>query len=70
MSISEIVVLREITAWDGNTPNHTYHIAKKSGKLIAYENVRTGEFIRLKKSLSFSRTRRKFKQIRTYQLDR
>lgn len=52
-------VLREITEWETNTPNHTY-VLGVNGKCIAYQIDHTGPVIELKRPLSFTKTRRKF----------
>ena len=64
-----ILVLAEITEWDGNIPNHTYHVIKGRQKIIGYEKASTGEFIKFSQPVTFSRTHRKFRQIRKYDVD-
>ena len=55
--------LLEITAWEDNTPNHTYVLNDK-GWLIAYMKQGTDVLIEMKNPMkSFSKTGRKFKKV-------
>lgn len=64
VGVMEIIVLREITDWD--IPNHTYHVIKGKGKLFGYEPANGSGFRQFKMPLTFSRSRRKFKQVDKY----
>jgi len=57
-------ILKEITEWQDNIPNHVYHVTD-AGKLIAYQIRGEGELITLKHPLTFSRTGRKFITLKT-----
>ena len=55
-------ILQEITVWDGDTPNHIYHIAN-DGKMVAYDNgTRLKTF---SQPMNFDRARRKFITLET-----
>jgi len=55
--------LLEITAWEDNTPNHTY-VLNQNGWLIAYVKQGTDELIEMKNPMkTFSKTGRKFKKV-------
>ena len=55
--------LMEITAWEDNTPNHTYVLNDK-GWMIAYMKQGTDVLIEMKNPMkSFSKTGRKFKKV-------
>lgn len=55
--------LLEITAWEDNTPNHTYVLNDK-GWMIAYMKQGTDVLIEMKNPMkSFSKTGRKFKKV-------
>jgi hypothetical protein len=58
-----MILMVETTKWD--TPNHSYIIENKSsGKMIGYIPNGTDTPILFKKPLSFSRSRRTFKEIK------
>lgn len=63
----DIVVLQEITDW--NYPNHVYHVIQKQSKLLGYVPAGSDEFVQFEVPLSFSRSRRKFKQLHKYTYD-
>jgi len=55
--------LLEITAWEDNTPNHTY-VLNQNGWLIAYVKQGTDVLIEMKNPMkTFSKTGRKFKKV-------
>lgn len=58
-------VLKEITVWPDNTPNHTYYI-NSAGKMVSFINSVTGEKTTFKKPLSFDRRYRKFITVDKY----
>lgn len=60
-----IEVLQEITNWEDNTPNHTYHV-NESGKMIGYVQYGTSELKTFSKPLSFDKRYRKFKTVDRY----
>ena len=56
--------LKEITKWDGDIPNHTYMVNEK-GHLVGYIKTGTKEEIIFKKpSKLFSKSYRKFIELR------
>jgi len=59
-------ILKEITKWDSNIPNHTY-VLGLNGKCVAYA-PNHGDLIELEKPLAFTKTRRKFetKKVKEY----
>lgn len=70
MSSRTIMVMQEITdESERNYPNHVYHLVKGSGQCIGYEKASDpGVFIRFRKPMvGFSRSYRKFKELRRYQ---
>lgn len=58
-----IEVLKEVTEWEDNIPNHTYYVKKKDGKLVAYIKKGTEEVHVFKHAMPFYKTRRKFKKL-------
>lgn len=62
----QIDVLQEVTEWDW--PNHTYHVDQHAGKMIGYVKAGTTELFTFKKPMSFSKSYRKFKKIRSYEI--
>ena len=62
----KVDILKETTIWDKvdfKVPNHTYAINQLTGKLVAYWKECDNEFVRFKKELPFTKTRRKFDKI-------
>lgn len=55
-------LLREITEWEGNTPNHIYAL-NEAGKMIGFKNVTTGAWTTFVKPMMFSQSRRKFEKL-------
>ena len=55
-------ILKEITEWPDNTPNHTYAI-NDGGKMVAYRKTGTDEWIIPNKARMFDRRYRKFKTL-------
>jgi hypothetical protein len=60
-----IEVLQEVTKWEDNTPNHTYHV-NASGKMIGYVQYGTDTLKMFTKPLSFDKRYRKFKTVSQY----
>ena len=56
-------VLREVTEWEDNTPNHDY-VLNDQGKMVAYRKNGTGDWEVMSLPRMFSRTRRKFKTLK------
>lgn len=54
-------ILKEITEWPDNTPNHTYFLDKD--RCIGYIKAGTGEKIMFKKPMRFDKRYRKFKEL-------
>lgn len=54
-------VIREITEWADNTPNHTY-VLNDAGKLVGYRKA-SGEIVVSKKPIMFEKRYRKFKKV-------
>lgn len=60
--------LQETTDWgEDNIPNHIYFY--ENSKISAYIKEGTNEIIRFKKPIPFSKTRRKFKQLKVEDYD-
>ena len=59
-------VLQEVTVWEDNTPNHTYFVNDTAESVFAYINSLTGEFVFFKRSMTFCKSRRKFKTLSGY----
>lgn len=62
----KVDILKETTVWDKvkfYVPNHTYAVNQYTGKLVAYWKESTGEFVRFKKELPFTKSKRKFVKI-------
>ena len=69
-----VQILKEITAdWkvDFKMPNHTYLISKENdktnGKMVGYIKEGTTEVIWLKNAMTFSKSHRKFKELKSYE---
>ena len=60
-----ITVYKEVTEWDTPTHNGVYHI-NSEGKLAAYQVDENAEVKVFNTALMFSKTRRKFQKLRTY----
>ncbi len=56
-------ILQEVTDWEDDIPNHTYEI-RPDGKCVAYKKVGSNEWYTFKKPLRFTKTRRKFKEVK------
>ena len=69
-----VQILKEITAdWkvDFKMPNHTYLISKERDKthdkMVGYIKEGTTEVIWLKNAMTFSKSHRKFKELKSYE---
>jgi len=63
----DVRMLREVTVWSQapyNVPNHDYLVNKTQEKLIAYRKEGHTEWEKFTKPLTFSKTRRKFKNLK------
>jgi hypothetical protein len=58
---------REVTVWEDNTPNHDY-VLNDAGKVVAYRKAGTKDWLEFSKPLPFSRSYRKFKELKDEQL--
>ena len=59
-----MIALKEITKWDDNIANHTYILNEKK-ELIAYIKANTDEYFEFSKPIrDFSKSRRKFKEVK------
>ena len=58
----QLSVLREVTEWEDNTPNHDY-VLNDQGKMVAYRIRGKGEWQRMAKPRMFSKSRRRFKKL-------
>jgi hypothetical protein len=56
-------LLKEITKWPDNTPNHSYKL-NDAGKLQAYRKTGTKEWFTFNKPLPFSKSGRKFVRLK------
>lgn len=57
-------ILKEVTEWPDNTPNHTY-VLNDAGKCIGYyPDHNMDDYREIKKPISFYKTRRKFKKVK------
>lgn len=54
---------REVTVWEDNTPNHDY-VLNDAGKVVAYRKSGTDVWEFFTKPLPFSRSYRKFKELK------
>jgi|TARA_B110000977_G_C11007889_1_gene466504 hypothetical protein len=54
--------LKEITG--GEFPPHTYFLSKGNEGIYAYHNCITDQFVMFTKSLSFSKSGRKFEKVK------
>ena len=54
-------ILKEITAWEDNTPNHTY-VLNDGGKAVAYRKA-SGEIQVFAKPIRFEKRYRKFEKV-------
>ena len=63
----DVRMLREVTVWSQapyKVPNHDYLVNKTQEKLIAYRKEGHTEWEKFTKPLTFSKTRRKFKNLK------
>ena len=63
----DVKMLREVTVWSQapyKVPNHDYLVNKTQEKLIAYRKQGHTEWEKFTKPLTFSKTRRKFKNLK------
>jgi hypothetical protein len=58
----QLNVLREVTEWEDNTPNHDY-VLNDQGKVVAYRKRGEGEWFIPAKPRMFSKSRRRFKKL-------
>lgn len=54
---------REVTVWEDNTPNHDY-VLNDAGKVVAYRKGGTDVWEFFTKPLPFSRSYRKFQELK------
>ena len=59
-----MIVLKETTEWNDNTPNHIYFVSDNKSKLLAYIKSGTEEVLKLSVPIAFSTTRRKFVELK------
>jgi hypothetical protein len=63
----DVRMLREVTVWSQapySVPNHDYLVNSTQEKLIAYRKEGHTEWEKFTKPLTFSKTRRKFKNLK------
>ena len=63
----DVRMLREVTVWSEapyKVPNHDYLVNSTQEKLIAYRKEGHTEWEKFTKPLTFSKTRRKFKNLK------
>jgi hypothetical protein len=58
-----MTVIREVTNWPDNTPNHDY-VLNEAGKLIAYRKLGVGDWITVDKPMMFSKSHRRFQKLK------
>ena len=56
-------IYREVTVWEDNTPNHDY-VLNDAGKVVAYRATGSEVWKTFTKPLPFSRSYRKFKELK------
>jgi hypothetical protein len=59
-----MIVLKETTEWNDNTPNHIYFVSDNKSKLLAYIKSGTKEVLKMSVPIAFSTTRRKFIEVK------
>ena len=59
-----MIVIKETTEWNDNTPNHIYFVSNDKSKLLAYIKSGTKEVLKMSLPIAFSTTRRKFIELK------
>jgi len=59
-----MIIVREITEWEDNTPNHTYILSDDKSKMYGYVKFGTKEGKKFSKPMSFDSRGRKFKLLK------